>query len=780
MTVPAHEELVTPVPDIVRDGVLYTQDKQEEVFQDFEIIVGKVNKVIAEISTLADINPTIGDLVNQVDSWEPITKPTKPPIDTNFPKPKDLIEQDLNFPPKGQFLELDPTFDAEAPNKTITTNFQNEPGTIEVNAVIPNKPATVPIGTVSNFILDEVPTFDDEKPIIKPITGPDKFTKPAPTVPTTPRHAMPDKPGADLPEKVGLRTITLPTEPALFIPTFDGVLPAPLDNPPDVNFNWAEDQYISALADVLKAKLTDLVQNIRQTGLNPTIEQQIWDRGRERTTAVTRDNIIQIQRNFEQMGWELLQGDEAQRVFEAIENQTKQDISESRSIAIGQADLEQKNFQFAISQSIAYEGQLMNLHNAVQQRAFEAARYAIEALISLFNAKVAYFNANVVLYQAVAQVYETRLRGELAKLEIFKAQLEGQKLIGDLNRQDIDNYRAQLDAVIALFELYKTELEGVKVELEQDRLVLLHAETEIKAFTSEISAKELEYRGYEADLSGEKIKADIHSVFANVFGKRVDAYSTATNAKVSKLNSDIKLNIETPLQIRAQNIELFKTEMEAEKLRTGILNSINELRIRIFEAVNKSESDRVTAETDIYKTDSEVFKNKNEAKAAELEAINKSNQTTATIYETDVTAKSKQIDAINNVNQSNTEVYKSQVQAKTAEIEGKVAIYDADAKVFDVETRGQAAKIDAQIKVQGQELEVLLKRAEIDIEAYKANTGKFISQKELIISTLRTLAQVHAQLTAAFGSAISYGASITSATNWSHESSIRHSESTSS
>jgi len=778
ISIPAHASLIDPYGLVAYAGILQTQSESQAAVGELNALTNRITTVIDNIVNAPTLNSAVISLTNTVQPYVSPAPPTRPTISTTFPSPNAMLTVTPSFPQLGQLLALNPSFGTAPANPNITFNTPAQFPTVSVNPSYPAAPPQPVTGNVATLVLDPVPVLTAAEPVINSVTPPTQFDGAVPVASTLPTHNMPLVPSYNIPLAPVLRTLTLPATPTILDVTFDGVIPPPLDAPPDVSFNWAEQQYVSALNDVVKTKLIDLVQNIRQTGLNPVIEQQIWDRGRERTTAATRDNVINIQRAYSRAGHDMAQGDEAQQVFKALELQRTQDISESRNIAVAQADLEQKNFQFAVSQSLTYEGQMINLHNNIQQRAYEAARYAIEAAISIFQAKVTYYNAQVGLYQTLAQVYATRIQAELNKLELYKSQLEAQRLISDLNRQDIENYKAQIEAVVAIFDLYKTQLEAVRVELEQDKLTLEQFESQIRVYSAQIQAKAVEFDGYKSQLQGEQIKADIYNSLVNAFGKRTDAFVASTDARVKKLDSDIKIQIDTPIKIAELRNAIFQAQTEAETARIQGLNQINEISSRLFTALVEAEKARVESQTTVYATNVEAFKSINEAEKARLESLNASNKNTVDILQTQTEAETARMDALSKVNLTNTEAYKASVQAVVAQITGQTTVYQTDAQVFGSLVQSEGTRIDAQVKVQAQEMEVQVKSAELQVAVFAENIKRFLGQRELVLGSLKALAQVQAQLAAAFGSAVNYGAAVHSSTthgeNWNvlHQASL--------
>lgn len=480
----------------------------------------------------------------------------------------------------------------------------SEPVRPDLSTDFPAAPTEPTLGTVPTVTFSDVPTFDETAPDTRTITPPVPFNEAAPTSDPVPTRDFPDAPGYTLPVAPTARELTLPDAPSLLTINFEGVLPTNLDAPPDVDFNFTEAEYQSVLGGtVLKDKLLDLVL-VRQMGIPEAVRQQLWARARENTAAEAENLIEAVTQRWAAAGFMMPQGDEANQVRQAEEKAIENDITENRSIAIAEAELEQKNFQFAFTQAIALEGQYMSLHNNVQQRAFDAAKYEIEAAIALYQIKVAYFNAGVTMYQTQAAVYRDRIQAELAKLEIYKAQLEGQKLISELNAQDIANYKAQIDAIVAIFELYKSELLAVKTQLEGDQIKIQQFEAYIRAYVAKIQAKSLEYEGYKSELQGEELKAKIYDILADAFGKRIQAYGTESDVKLKQFDADVKVNFEIPLEIYKEKSTVYKTQVEAKLAEIEGETKIYQTDADVYQTIAKAR--QFVTEADIARAEMEL------------------------------------------------------------------------------------------------------------------------------------------------------------------------------
>jgi hypothetical protein len=494
-----------------------------------------------------------------------------------------------------------PIIDEELGQVTsVVSDFQkpDKPETLDIVANFPSVDTTVELTPVDSLVVPASPILDAEAPTIREISAPSSFNKTAPTAPTLPTRQYPDSPTESLPSVPTLRDLTLPDAPSMIEIAFTGSLPAALESAPSATFRFTENDYASTLLDKINERLLLFISGF-STGLSPDVEQQIWDRARRRTSIAVRRLKAQNERYWSAAGWDMPGGDLQNKNYEAEQEAVNQDITESRSIAIAQADLEQKNLQFSFTTATQIETILIQHADTVQQRAFEAAKYAIQAAIELYGLRVTEFNANIEAYKAQAQVYRDRIQGELAKVELYKAQLDGQKLIGDLNQQDIAIYREQINAVLAVYELYKSKLEAVKTQLQGDELLLNQFESQIKSFDAEIKAKSLEYDNFKIQNDVELTKNEVYKSRVAAYSEQVNAFKSLIDARKTKQDADIEVNQRIPLEVFKQKSESLKTLVQAESERIKSLTETAKVRSEIYDTETKAESARIQAEVSV-------------------------------------------------------------------------------------------------------------------------------------------------------------------------------------
>lgn len=473
-----------------------------------------------------------------------------------------------------------------------------KPTVADINPAFPHINTHLNLAPVSPFEVPEPTPFSVDAPNLTDFDAPAKFDRSAPTAPDLPVREYPDAPDETIPAPPTLRELSLPDDPELIEVSFDMAVPEQLDDVPDAVFIFSEPDYVSSLLDRINGTLLGYLEGFA-TGLPPEIEQQIWDRARRRTSIATARLKAQLNRGWSASGWDMPGGDLQNKHYEAEQEAVNNDIAESRAIAIAQAELQQRNIQFALTTATQLEALLLQHHDNVQQRSLEAARYAVQSAVELHGLKVAEFNGNVELYKAVSQVVRDRMANELAKLEQFKAKLEGQKLIGELNQQDLSNYREQINAVVALFGLYDSKLRAVKMQLEGDALVLSRFDAEIKSFDSEIKAKSLEYDGFKAEQDAENNKTERFKALTAAHAEEMNAFRTLVDARKNKQDAELEINQRIPLEVFKQRSESIRTLVQAESERLRALSDTAKTHAQIYETETRAESARIDAEVNV-------------------------------------------------------------------------------------------------------------------------------------------------------------------------------------
>jgi len=434
----------------------------------------------------------------------------------------------------------------------VTPNFPDAPDAPVLNLNLPNFPPDIAFNAIPSVDFGETPTFDKEAPNLLFPATPAPSTAILPTEPSVDLEVVfPDAPVQVIPDVPTLLDLDIPDEPVIDLPVFTAAIPTQNIVIPGNTFFWSESPYTSTTLDAVRNSLLQRIQG--GSGLDPTIENQIWDRAIQRESVTSlRPKNEQLQKDA-QTGFARPSGSTLAALDFISQNTQNQSNSLSRDIAIKQAELEQENLNQTIQSIISLEQVLTSLHSSVQSRALDAEKFSQQVFFDIYNAEVAKYNVELETYKAFVLAFETQLKSEIQKLEVFKTQLEGQRLIGDLNQQSLQIYTASLQGLQTEVDLYKTQLEGINIKLSSENLKIQVFKTQVDAFNSQIQAKNSEYQGFGVAVNAEATKMDAFGKEVDAFASRIDAYAKGIDA--DKTVADVSIAIEG-LKVQQQSLKL--------------------------------------------------------------------------------------------------------------------------------------------------------------------------------------------------------------------------------
>lgn len=497
-------------------------------------------------------------------------------------------------------VELSPV--AAAVQAYVSPPTPTEPVGLDMN--LPPAPPALTLGSVTPLAIEPVPAFTAVAPALVIPTAPAALTATPPTLPALPEVTTPVADPLDLPTVPTLLGINIPGAPTLTMPAFDATL-AVAPTAPANSFAFAEAGYSSPLLASLKSILQSWVDGAA-TGLAPAVEQAIWDRGRRREQTTLARRSDEALRDFATRGFTKPPGALAVALSEALQAAQDADQAVSREIMIKQAELEQANRQFAFETAFKLESALVEYQNRIAQRAFDAAKYAQEAAIQIYVAQVQGYGAEVQAYGERARVFKTLIEAELAKLEVFKAELEGQKLIGDLNVQAVEIYKARITAAVSLVEVFKARIEAANLTLQGNKIRIDGFAAEVQAYDSAVRAKAAEYQGYATLMQAEVARIDMFKGQVDAHRGLIEGYKAGVEAQVEAKKIEIEVAQRVPLEIHKTQAEVFRIGTEAEARRVGAGTEIYKTRAQVFEAASRGEAARVGAEVETFKAESDV------------------------------------------------------------------------------------------------------------------------------------------------------------------------------
>ena len=378
----------------------------------------------------------------------------------------------------------------------------------------------------------------------------------------------------DLPAAPDLLALNIVPFDGLTMPTFSADEPTLTLVEPSIREYTPGAQYTSALLTALQASLLERITT-GGTGLSADAEQAIWDRGREREARAYADAVKELDK-MERLGFALPPGVFFAKRTEMLREKEANDRGHSREVMIKAAELELDNVKHALTTATTVESQLINYANSVEQRLFDATKYATEAGIAIFNAKVQQYQALVEVYRTKVQIYEAQVRAEIAKVDAYRATVEAERAKAEVNRVLVDQYRAQIDAALSNIEIFKAEIAGIQAKAEIERTKVMIYGEQVRAFATRVNAYTAGIEGYRAQLEGEKTKAQVYQSQVEAFSSTVSATARQIEARATAFKS----------RVDAKMVEWdgYKAQTQGEASRVQSLASISNAVADIYRA----------------------------------------------------------------------------------------------------------------------------------------------------------------------------------------------------
>ena len=429
---------------------------------------------------------------------------------------------------------------------TITPTFPSgggQPGlvlTADPNISMPTWQApgfpTFAISTFDDTI--EVPTFDANPPAISYGTQPAPFDE-----------AMPDAPPINIDFDDPTLSLSLPAPPNLLslqVTKFDGLNIPDFDDAdapvltavePSIREYVPGSEYTSSLLTNLKTLLEERIRT-GGVGFDKATEDAIWDRGREREARAAQEAIDGLEK-MEGLGYAFPPGAYLAARTKLLAETDAQNRGHSREVMVKSAELQLDNVKHSLTTAVQLESRLMDMNNAVEQRAFEMSRYATEAAVEIYNAKVRAYASAVDFYGRKIAIYEARIRAETAKVEAYRVTIAAEEAKASINRSLVEQYKVQVDAALANVDIYKAEIAGIQAKAEIEKTKVMIFGEQVRGYTAQVNAYTAQVEGFRATMEGETAKSRVYQSQVDAFKSRVDAAARVVEARATAFNAKV-------------------------------------------------------------------------------------------------------------------------------------------------------------------------------------------------------------------------------------------------
>jgi hypothetical protein len=567
------------VSDLIADARVYTSDLTTQASNAMDDAIDSVRAIGYAIPGYTDpVLPTAPTL--PID----LTAPTLAPVDLTLPtEPTDpLVFQDI---PSIELGTL-PTLTAVAPTITLPTqpnqvaDFTEGAPVILTDFVFPEPPAELlqPLFTA--------PVIADRATPIAPTVALPSFEGVAPT-------GMPDAP-TDYEERY--RSAYAEAAPET-IAMVDGYVDAMM-----AKYN---PQYHTQMA-AIETQLSRYIAG--GTGLSANVEDAIYERARDKGRTETRRAIDAAYNEAADRGFSMPPG-----FLLAATQQARQagadNLSRSATdIAVSQAELEQKNLQFAVTTSIGLRSTMLNAALSYMQslvtingQALEYAKGRLSAIIEVYNSAVKAWGAKLDAYKAETAVYETRLKASLATIDLYLAEIKALETLTTVDRARVDIYRARIESLTALSNVYRAQIEAVGQRAGLEKIKLDLFSTKVQAFNVRVQAKNSEWQGYAASINGQSALSRLYGDQVQAYVSQLKGYETSIGAQTEVVRAASLTNQARATQYKAV-LDVYTAVVGArgEVARTKL--EVGKQQLLAFTAQVQASTSNASIRNDYYKT----------------------------------------------------------------------------------------------------------------------------------------------------------------------------------
>lgn len=465
--------------------------------------IEQVRNTIAYMTQVSE--QWLGETKNAIDtlgSWQPSAEGTPPNL-----QPREVVPHALPVIARPDPSVLGEVGDLHAPlyedlRDLIEAFDPVDPGPFSPRTALPNIPAApAPVNTSG-----------------------------APVRPALAAIPLPAEPDMTLPAPEALDEIVVPSMPVITIPPFD-LDPVPTfdTDPPDLRFAWTASTYdplaVPQLTTTIRAMLAG------DYAMPRVVQDALWSAAVDRERAIERQAIETAYDDWAARGFSMPPGMLAAQVDAARDAATLAAQSHSRDVYTKAAQWQIENLRTAVAQGIALESMWSQHWNATEQRAFDAAKVLVDVAKDWFNLRVAAFNAKASRVQMLREVFEARLRAELAKLDVLKGELEAAQLRGTLNEQRVRIFATRMEAVKTLAQVFSARLEGTKIRADMERAKLDGYKIDVEAWGEKLRADKTRFDAYDSLVRGESAKGQAYEAEARAYAATVQAAADRNAAR---------------------------------------------------------------------------------------------------------------------------------------------------------------------------------------------------------------------------------------------------------
>jgi len=408
-----------------------------------------------------------------------------------------------------------------------------------------------------------------------------------------------------------LLNVTIPSEPFINIP----------DVPEEKTFSDVADPVFSVIYS--DENYTDNIVRLKtaiDTFLNggvdtefTAIEKGFIERGYTELDEQYKADIFEEQSRAERLGYTIPSGVILHRLELERTKYLKNVTALQNEVNKNMAELANRNRNAALNSGTTLEQAYMNLFIQKMTRKFEYYKSNIDKELRLFDSKLKKLSTSVEVYKNTVLAYSERLKGELSKIDVFKAKLDGQKIISDINNAILEKYKTQLQAHQVKADIYKTQVATISEQIKGEISKVDIFKAKIDAYTAKLNGEKIKSEIYKTQIDSESSKINIFETQVKAYLASVEAAKVSVSAQSEKINAELKL-FESKVKATDTLKDVYIAEVESTYKFNTIKQGLYEVISRLYTALLSPIGDYLRAQATIIDTNTK-------SKIAEYEGL---------------------------------------------------------------------------------------------------------------------------------------------------------------
>lgn len=406
-------------------------------------------------------------------------------------------------------------------------------------------------------------------------------------------------------------------------PVLDAAAPTNLDTKMAGWYHEAAPEFITMINGYVDAEMTKINPEFHSqmakieaqlskylaggTGLNPAVEDAIYSRARSKNNAEALRVRDQSMNDAATRGFTLPPGALMSAMRQSRQAGADNNAKAAAEIVVMQAEMEQKNLQFAVTTSAGLRATVLNASLAYMQnlgvingQALDYAKSLLGSVVEMFNIQVKAYNARVEALRAEVIAYDAYLKGVLASVELYKAEVAAEQSKAQVDAVRVQAYTALIQSDQAKVAVYKARVDAELGRASLQKLKVEVFQAKIQAYGAQVQAKTAEWQGYSAAWSGEVSKIAAFKAEVDAYTAKMQGYSAGITGKSAGAQAQAMTNEARAKQYAAELAGYSAGVDAAGKVSTTQLEN-NRQEIIAFQAEAAAKAANLNSQVEYYK-----------------------------------------------------------------------------------------------------------------------------------------------------------------------------------